>query len=122
MNDQVTREDRVDPKGGDPYGEQVTGIIDKLGGKKPELLWILLLVMVIEGAQLFRASAKIDVTKDIMTQVIAHLGQVENNRREENRRFQEVNKELASTLSRQTGTVATLFSEMARNRGRTEDE
>lgn len=96
VHDQVSPQERTDP-----YGAQVTGIIDKLGKPKPELLWVLLLVIVIEGVQVFEYQHRTDAIREWQIGVNAYIATVEANRRDENRRLQETTRLLAQTLTRQ---------------------
>lgn len=93
------------PQTGDRYAEQVSGVIKTLGAPKPELLWILLLVLVIEGAQLYEAANRVGATSEIMTGVLGHISTIETNRQEENRRLQESNKLLVGSITRQSDRI-----------------
>lgn len=95
MDDRITAAERTDP-----YAQQVSGVIDKLGAPKPELLWVLLLVIVIEGSQLWESDGRIAAIREWQREQAAFLMVVEEHRKEENRRMQETNKHLAQSLSR----------------------
>ena len=104
--DQISAAERTDP-----YAQQVTGVIDKLGAPKPELLWVLLLVIVIEGAQLWESGTRVAAIREWQSEQAAFLATVEEHRQEENRRMQETNKFLAQALSRHTDRVSRRVTE-----------
>lgn len=108
--DYVKPEERTEPRtepGGDRYAEQIGDAVNLLGKPKPELLWVLLLVIVIEGAQLWEADARVENTKAIWGQMISQLEATEQNRAEEMRRAQESIKELSRTLGRSAEAINT---------------
>jgi hypothetical protein len=90
------------PQQSEQVAEQVAGVLKTVGKKKPELLWILLLVVVIEGAQIYETTHRVEATQEIMGKVTDHIATVEANRQEENRRMQDTAKLLVQTLARRT--------------------
>jgi len=87
------------------YAEQVAGVLKTVGGPKPELLWILLLVVVIEGTQLYETAHRMVATQEIMNKITEHIATVEANRQEENRRMQDTSKLLVQTIARQSDRI-----------------
>ena len=93
------------PQQSEQVAEQVAGVLKTVGRQKPELLWILLLVVVIEGAQLYEAANRVAATTTVMASVTEHIKVVETNRQEENRRLQESNRMLVQTIARQSDRI-----------------
>ena len=93
------------------YAEQVAGVLKTVGKQKPELLWILLLVVVIEGAQLYETAHRVVATQAIMGKVTDHIATVEANRQEENRRMQDTAKLLVQTPARRTDRIERAMAE-----------
>jgi hypothetical protein len=99
------------PQQSEQVAEQVAGVLKTVGKQKPELLWILLLVIVIEGAQIYETTHRVEATQSIMREVIAHIQTVEANRQEEGRRMQENNRMLVHTIARRSDRNAHTMAE-----------
>lgn len=112
--DYVQPKERTEPSG-DRYADQIGDAVNLLGKPKPELLWVLLLVIVIEGAQLWEADSRVTNTTALWNTMLTHLEVTEKHRAEEMRRAQEAIKELSRTLGRTSESVSTTSRQVFRD-------
>lgn len=112
QSDGVKPRERVSPgvrfgrRESDTYVSQAVDIAGIIGAKQPALLWALMLVIVVEGAQLWESGGRTAAIREWQREQSAFLMVIEEHRKEENRRMQETNKHLAQSLSRRADRVS----------------
>ena len=82
------------------YGRQVTNVIEKLGTRTPELLWILLLVALIVGGQLLDQQSRAVVIGNLVNGFFAQASITEANRQQSIMQLQETNLSICEGLVR----------------------